>query len=66
MVKVGGERVGCDEVAAVLRGAAGVSDAAVVAIRDETYGARLIGVYTEPVCPPDLYCTVAPETSVAT
>jgi long-chain acyl-CoA synthetase len=42
VVKVAGERVGVEEVAAVLRAAPGVQDACVVAIPDELYGARLV------------------------
>jgi long-chain acyl-CoA synthetase len=42
VVKVAGERVGVEEVAAVLRAASGVTDACVVAIPDELYGTRLV------------------------
>jgi long-chain acyl-CoA synthetase len=42
VVKVGGERVGVEEVAAVLRAAPGVVDACVVAVPDELYGMRLV------------------------
>jgi feruloyl-CoA synthase len=43
VVKCAGERVSVEEVAAVLREAPGVRDAAVVAIADATMGARLFG-----------------------
>ena len=42
LVKVAGERVSVDEVAEVLRGAAGVTEACVVAVPDERTGARLV------------------------
>jgi len=42
VVKIAGERVGVDGVAESLRGAAGVRDAAVIALADETLGAKLL------------------------
>lgn len=42
VVKCGGERVSVEEVAAVVRRAPGVADAAVVAVPDEVLGARLV------------------------
>jgi acyl-CoA synthetase (AMP-forming)/AMP-acid ligase II len=42
VVKCGGERVSVEEVAAVVRRAEGVDDAAVVAVPDELLGSRLV------------------------
>jgi long-chain acyl-CoA synthetase len=42
VVKCAGERVGLDEVAAVLRECPGVADACVIALPDEALGARLV------------------------
>lgn len=50
VVKCGGERVSVEEVASVLRTAAGVGEVQVVALPDELLGARLVAVAE---CPPE-------------
>jgi acyl-CoA synthetase (AMP-forming)/AMP-acid ligase II len=50
VVKCGGERVSVEEVAAVVRKAAGVTDAVVVAVPDELLGSRLVA-YVEASVP---------------
>ena len=48
VVKCAGERVGLDEVAAVMRECPGVADACVVALPDEALGARLVAFVEAP------------------
>jgi len=48
VVKCAGERVGLDEVAAVMRECPGIADACVVALPDEALGARLVGFVEAP------------------